>query len=330
MTIITTINEVKQYVEVARSLKFETIKPSITTVERRFIKKHLSDALYTRLCDAYSVADNKVEDMPEVLIPLATLSQSAVSNIATSLLLSRLSISVSESGVGRLETESLKTAFQYQEVNAKESYKSAGYDALEDILAYLEENKTEFSEWASSPSYIDFSKYFIQSSVQFSELYNIQQSRLTFMAVRYIMKRIEDFMVQDITGKNLFKILKTQLKQDSLTEANKILLDDYICPGVALITIGKGVWERALDISDNGVTVSMRGGSENNELRQTAPLNKQQKMADQLITDGSEYLSRLGTFLSENLDDYPDYEAPTVESIYYKINNKIENGVFGV
>ena len=150
------------------------------------------------------------------------------------------------------------------------------------------------------------------------------------MAIRYIMKRIEDFMVQDITGKELFKTLKTQLRSGSLSDANKLLLDDYICPGVALITIGKGVWERALDISDNGVTVAMRGSSENNELRQTAPMNKQQKMADQLITDGSEYLSRLGTFLSENPDDYPDYEAPSVGSMAYKIINKRENGVFGV
>lgn len=330
MTIITTIDEVKQYVEVAKTLNFLTIKPSLTTVQGRILKKHLGEPLYKRLCDAYAAADNKVSGMEANLIELTTLCQSAVTNIATSILLSRLSINVSESGVGRLETATLKTAFQYQEVNAKESYKSAGFDALEDAISYLEANKSEFPEWVNSPAYIDYTRFFIRSADQFSEQYNIQQSRLSFMAVRYIMKRVEDFQIRAVTGVQLFNKLKYELKIDSLTEQNKMILNDYIIPATALLTIATGVWERAVDISEHGVTVALRGGSENNELRQPASFSRQQKLADQLTAAGNDYLSKLGTELFENADLYPDFATPAGESKRFQIKNRPDNGIFGV
>lgn len=330
MTIIATIDELRKYVEVVTSLKMDTVGPSLKSAAGRHLKNCLGPELFNRLMNAYQDSEMKVNQMPEELRELAELSQAAVANIGMSLLIPRLSISISESGISRLENNNQKTAYQYQEVNAKESYLRSGFDALEDIFVYLEDHKERFPEWVSSNSYLDFKKYFIQSASEFSNAYNIQQSRLTFMAVRYIMKRIEDFQVKDVTGKKLFDAIKSQARSGTLTPKNKELLDDFICPGVALITIAKGVWERALDISDNGVTVAMRGSYSNNEVRQAAELNKQQKMADQLLADGNLYLSRLGVFLAENKSDYPDYEPPVTESLLFNIKNNKDNGIYSV
>jgi len=329
MNIITTIDELKEYVEVANSLKFDTIKPSIA-LTKKSIKSCVGDELYIKLIDAYSDSDFKVKAMPVPLKALAMLVQGATANISMSLLVSRISVSVSDSGIIRNDNESQKTAYQYQEVNLRESYLRAGNGYLDDILIYLENNKSNFPEWVSSPSFLDYNKYFIRSSEQFSSCYNINESRLAFMSVRYIMKRIEDFQVKDIVGSKLFKVLKEQLKSDTVTIVNKILLDDFIRPGVALITISKGVWERALDISENGVSVSVMGSSGNNQLRQEAAVAKQQKMADQLLADGNEYLSRMGVFLDKNIVDYPDFEIPKIESHLFTIKNKIDNGIYSV
>lgn len=330
MTIIATIDELKKYVEVATSLKFETVEPSLKSAARRHLKDCLGAELFSKLILAYQAASMKIEDMPVDLKELAQLSQAAVANVAIYLLIPRLSITISESGVSRVENNNEKTAFQYQEVNAKESYLRAGFDAMEDILIYLEGNKTEFPEWVSSSSYLDFKKYFIQSAAEFSSSYNIQQSRLAFLAVRYIMKRIEDFQVKDVIGKKLFGVIKTELNSGTVTSLHQVLLDDYICPGIALITIAKGVWERALDVSENGVSVAIKGNTNNNELRNTAELSKQQKMADQLLADGNQYLSRLGVFLEENKLEYPDYEPPVTESLLFTIKNNRDNGIYSV
>ncbi|MBB2149173.1 DUF6712 family protein [Pedobacter gandavensis] len=330
MTIITTIDELKKYVEVSKSLKIETVGPSLKSAGRRHLKDCLGPELFLRLIKAYQDAGLKVSDMSDELKELAELCQAAAANIGMSLLIPRVSISISESGISRLENDNQKTAYQYQEVNAKESYLRSGYDALEDIFIYLEEHKELYPDWVASSAYLDFKKYFIQSAAEFSSLYNIQQSRLSFLAVRYIMKRIEDFQVKDIISKKLFDTIKSQVKSGTITPQNRILLDDFICPGVALITIAKGVWERALDISEYGVTISMRGSSGNNELRQAAELKNQQKMADQLLADGNLYLSQLGVFLEENKSDYPDYEPPKVESLLFTIKNKKDNGIYSV
>nr|WP_199079070.1 DUF6712 family protein [Pedobacter sp. ASV19] len=329
MAILTTIEELKNYVEVAKSLRFDTVKPSLNTAETRHLKKILGEDLFLRLSAAYKNASNKVDDMPEELKELAVLSQKACANIGLSLLISRISANVSESGITRFENPAQKSAYQYQETNLRESYLREGFDTLDDILGYLESHKSDFPEWVASTAYLDYTKYFIRSSEEFSSYYNIQQSRLAFLAVRYIMKRIEDFAVKDVIGSKLFDVVKSQIKSGAVTPQNQKLLDDYICPAIALITVAKGVWERALDISEYGVTVSVRGNTNNNDLRETASLSKQQKMADQLLADGNDYLSRLGVFLDKNIDDYPDFEQPVAENQLFTIINKKDNGIYG-
>jgi hypothetical protein len=330
MSIISTTEELKQYVEVAAALKMPTVEPSLRIAERRNLRSCLGEQLFNRLLLSYKDAGSKVDSMPAVLQELTKLSQAVVANIAMALLIPRLSVTISDTGISRTESDSKKSAFQYQEVNLRESYLRAGYDGLDDVLNYLEANKDEFPEWVSSPSYLDYKKYFIQSAEQFSASFNIQHSRLAFLSIRYIMKRVEDFQVQDITGKKLFAVLKNEVKSGSVSDANQVLLDGFIKPGVALITIAKGVWERALDISENGVTVSIKGSTDNNELRQSAEINKQQKMADQLLADGNEYLSRLGQFLNDNITDYPDFQRPEVDTHLFKIKNNPNNGIFSV
>ncbi len=327
---ITTIDELKQYVEVSSGLKMPTVEPSLRIAERRNLRSCLGEQLFNQLLASYKDSGFKVAAMPAALQELARLSQFVVANIGMSLLIPRLSVSVSDTGLARIENEGKKTAFQYQEVNLRESYLRAGFDGLDDVLNHRESNKESFPEWVSSPSYLDYKKYFIQSAEQFSASFNIQHSRLAFLSIRYIMKRVEDFQVQDITGKKLFSVLKSELKSGTISEKHQVLLDDYIRPGVALITIAKGVWERALDISESGVTVSIKGSTDNNELRQSAELNKQQKMADQLLADGNEYLSRLGQFLNDNITDYPDFQLPVVDTHLFKIKNNPDNGIFSV
>lgn len=330
MGIITSLEELKQSVEITSGLKLPTIQPSIDRAESKNLKACLGNPLYDSLQAAYTAAGNQVNAMEGDLKDLAILSQRAVSNIAMSLLITRISVQVGDSGILRNETEKQKTAFQYQEVNLREDYLNTGFDALDDILEFLEAKQSAFPEWLESPAHTDYTKYFIQSANQFSECYNIRQSRLAFYAVRYIMKRIEDFMVKDILGKKLFNSLKLEIKSKSVSENNQLLLDDYIRPGVALITISKGVWERALDISEHGVTVSVKGSTDNNQLRNEAALEKQQKMADHLMADGNEYFSRLSKHLYDNQDDYPDYEIPVTGSTLFTINNSLDKGIYTV
>lgn len=327
MALIKTIDELVKYVEANSLSDIATIKPSIRTAERRGLVPVLGEAQYLELTEAYN---EDPQDLSPTEQGLLDLSQEAVANLAMALAVSRLAVQFGDSGIRRPVSDTQQTAYQYQEVNLRESFEQAGYDVLEDLLAYLDTNKANFTAWAASDAFADYKSYFIPSGIVFSKYYATKQSRLCYISMRYIMKKVENFTVKDIVGPGLFTALKTAQKANTLSAKYAALLDDYICPGIALLTVATGLLQRAIEVSDKGVTVSLLGITKNSQERNPAPDAKTAAMAQSLITDATEYFNRLSTELAANPDDYPDYVAPAATSALLNIKNKQENGIYGV
>jgi hypothetical protein len=326
MPIIKTIPELTQYVEVGSLNSITSVMPSIRSAERQYLVPVLGEAQYQELVDAYNDPGTISDDEQQLL----DLCQEAVANIAMAFAVTRLAVQLGDSGVRRSESDTQKTAFQYQEVNLRESLANAGFDTLEAILAFLETKKLVFTAWSNSPAYLDYKRYFIPSGVDFNRFYANKQSRLMYINIRFIMKRIEDFNVKDIIGQKLFAFLKAGQLAGNLDEKYQALLDNYICPGIALLTVAKGLFQRAVDLTENGVTVSSLGITKNSQERTAAPSEKMLAMINDLNLDGNEYLKRLGEELTANAANYDQYEAPTMRSSLMNIDNKQENGIYSV
>src|SRR6476619_5210583 len=102
--------------------------------------------------------------------------------------ISRLAVQFSENGVTRNETNNSKSAYQYQEMNLRDSLTIAGFNVLEDLLSFLEHNSDDFELWKNSSAYTTYKAYFIQSGVELNQYYDCRRSRLTYIRVRPIMR----------------------------------------------------------------------------------------------------------------------------------------------
>lgn len=327
MTLIKTNAELKKYVEISAALDDSTTQPSIAAAERRYLAPLLGP-MYAILTAAYATATNDVEAIADDnLKALARVAQEALANLAMMLIIPRLSVNVSDAGIRRNENDAVKTAFQYQEQNLQESYAAAGFDTLEDMLELLYSNPDNaFDDWQDSDAAKKEKKYFISSAIAFDGYYPIFRARQTYISIRYIMQRIENFQVLKLIGQDLFD----DLKANPGTTANKKLLDDYICPAIAMLTIAKGLREKAVTVSEKGVTVSVTAPDRNRPSREPAPAAMIGPMAEQLETDGNEYLSRMGDYLAANTSDYPLYSDVVEPSRLYTVNNTRSNGIYGV
>jgi len=351
--LITTIDEVKLYIESTRSISMETLMPSIVQAERRYLIPNLSQAQYDALALEYQQAIDFANGMPDdteeekaekaqaqatpaIIIDdaptkkLLALAQEVVANIAFMLVIPRLSVNVGDAGIQRSETNSFKTAFMYQETNLQDSYARAGYDAIEDMLMLMEGDIENYVPWATSDAYTEQKRYFISNAATFSDYFQIDRARLTYMCVRYIMQRVENFQLQKVIGRTLFAVLKDGSRNNTLSDAYKALLTDFIYPAIALHTIAKALIERSIVVSDKGVTVSFLVVDHNRPSREPAPDTKTQAMIDQLVADGDEYLSRLGDELASDAVKYPDFTSQVMENRFYSVDNKQENSFYGM
>lgn len=331
MPLITTIDEIKQYIEANYALSIDVIAPSIAVAERRYLIPVLGSVQYNSLVSAYKNANNDISQIAsDPLKNLAPLAQEVVANIAMMLAVPRLSVAISESGIRRNETNDSKTAFQYQEQNLQDSYENSGLDALEEMLEFMESAKDQYPDWTSSDAYTDKKKFIISSGIQFSNYYQIYRSRQTYMCLRYIMHPVENFAIKQVLGTGLFNAIKAGLKNDNLSDAYQNLIENYIGPAIARLTVAKGLLERAVEISEMGVTVQTKAPDHNRPAKEPAPDTKVDKMVAALNADASQYLQNLGIELDANAALYPDYVAPDAPTAYITINNTIDNSFFAM
>lgn len=331
MTLINTTDELKNYVESNNALEITTIMPSLKTAESRFVAPLLGKLQYAALISAYETANQDISQIDdEPLKLLAEIAQKAVSNLGMMLVTDRIAITISESGMRRNETGDSKSAYQYQEINLKESYANAGFDALEDMLILMDEDTEHYADWRASDAFTEQKRYILSSGTIFSKYYEIYRSRITYMAIRSIMHRVENFTIRDIIGLQLLTAIRAGLRSENLIEAYQALIDDYIGPAIAMLTVAKGLVERAVEVNDKGVTVVVTAPDKNRPSREPAPSDKVKLMIDQLNQDAIAYLNALSVQLEANPDLYPDYQSPVADRGNLAIDNNIAKSIFGM
>jgi hypothetical protein len=326
MKIIRNKEDLLIYIEANANLKFEFFAPSVRTAERQYLLPVVGQAVYQKMGEAVA-SDNS--DASQGLKDLLAVAQEAVANIAMALAVSRLAVSFDENGARRNDGTNVKSAFQYQEINLRESYVRAGFNAIDDLLGLLETSDI-YPDWKTSTAFKDYKRYFLQSGVQFNDNFNIRNARYTYLSVRYIMQRIEMFDLKPSMGAALYIKIKEQILAGTITPAYEQLLTDYIRPALALLTMSRAVFEKAVDVSDFGVTINIIQDNSNSQQRQPAPLDKIKEVSNQLREDGSKYLSLMAEEIAANPDNYPDFVAPGAESALINFKNKQENSFIAV
>lgn len=348
MRIISTIEELKNYVSATASFKFDKIAPHINRTMQGYIKKLLGEDLTEEICTAYEsalevlaamaapdrakiVAEGRQYTlMPAKYQQIMPYLQDAVSNISFMNSLSQMQMSMSESGIRLLVNENSKTAFQWQIDDLKYQLASDGYSALNSLLETLDAHKADFSAWETSDAYADQKKYFVENPDLFNNAYYIANSRITYLTLRYIMQRIEQFEVQRLIGPTLFQKLKTNQKT-SYSDREKILMNSFIIPGIVLLTVAKGIVERAIEVTDLGVQpnlytyyVSLK------DARKKYQFSKERdEMIKQLTDDGYEFLQGASDFIASNPEEFGPIEVEE-SATNFRVINKPERGIFGM
>src|SRR4030042_1913038 len=79
-----------------------------------------------------------------------------------------LNVIISAAGFQRIgESDAARGLYKYQETDLKKYFEEAGYNGLDDILKYIEDNLEYFPEWEESSIYISRKSAFIKNAETF-------------------------------------------------------------------------------------------------------------------------------------------------------------------
>lgn len=117
----------------------------------------------------------------------------------------------SEGRLNRLE-DNQKSAFQWQVDNDNDALEKSYYEALDDLIIYLDDN---IDSWKETDQYKKTKSLFIANSTEFDDIFPIGNSRLLFLKLAPGIRLCENNEIVARVGKELFTSLKADPSTDT-------------------------------------------------------------------------------------------------------------------
>lgn len=326
VNLIKTLREIQDHIPVNMTSNEDTVAPYFSNAERLYIQQLIGKAQFDALSEAYKTAEYHLEAIGDEEIRRAIfICQKVISNLGYYLAMPVLAVSVGVSGIQVLSNEQTKQAFQWQVEDLKDSILELGFSAIEELLAFLVESPDKFPEYIASEEFAQQESVLIRTASEFSKYYNIGNSRFVLHSINYLQKRVEDQLITPLISRHLLEALK----EDGLSAEMKDLANNYVKPGLALMTIAKAMVERVIILENGRAQINFKGTYAN--MKETAIPSQQQlrETVDQLTADANNYLQSGKEYISANLKAFPAFVPPPVRR-RFKVNNDKTKGIFGV
>lgn len=309
--------ELRQYVNVSEGLMFDTIKPDIERAEKQILKKFLGAEQYDELALEYSVNVLDLSDMEGRLRELLNYARAAVALLTIGRAADILQVQISDSGIQMVSGADYKQAFAWMKHDAKSYLMQHGYAAIDEMLEFLELNKDDYPLWEASTAYTLNKQFVVNSAADFQLYYNINESRLTYLALQSIMRRVESFNIAPQIGAAFFAEIKAEILSGTLHEDNIVLME-WLKPACALYTMARGYNELPLLLTDSGVVLNYTKAFQGDNSKESQPVdaNRLKNQRDVCANDADTYMKMCLDYLRANASEtkYTTFYASTLKT----------------
>lgn len=292
--LVKTIAEVQQYIRVGNGLDIKTLLPALNEVEMDIMTFYLGVDLIKEL----SIQNNYQSFTPRIeKIINSVLAAHAC--LAVWKAGPEIEVLVNDNGILRQETNNEKSAFGGQVKRFRDLAADRGFKAIDQFLLILERYTQDYPEWLESQYYEQKKGLFIRSSAEFEAAgESINGSSLTFQSLRSILRDIQEQHIKAVLPESFYNQILTQLDEGTLTEDNKFILNNYLAPAIAKLTIEEALTTLPVEVSHSGVNVNqleMAGDARTSKIADIALIEKK---AWGLRGRGQYYLSNMKEYLN--------------------------------
>lgn len=289
--LIKTIAEIKEYIRVTEVANFdESFKPFVEEVEQIYIIKYLGQDQYDELQVYY---DLELDNDP-ALTALLEHTQRALTKFLLKTAAPFIDLEISEGGFTVNDTQTASPASQARvEKLIKVTYMQ-GWDSLEILIKYLEDNVSDFPLWAASDAYILSKSTLIQSAGDFDKYYTIHESRLWFFNAKSIMRDVDQSEVISRISQELYDTLLSEINAGSVSAANEAILPN-LKRAISHFTYAR---DSVINKKEKVYSKSKPIESQDNLVADSTAIKA---MADF-------YMNKVMNTIINNIDDYPDYK----------------------
>lgn len=216
--------ELSQYVRVSVATSFEKMETPLRNAFETYIEPLLGEDMTAKLIEKYK-ATLLETDEDKAWSKLISIAQKANGNLAYYHDFEEINVRSSDSGFQRQETEGVKSLYQYQENNLRDSFRNKGFNGLDRMLEFLEKKIEFFPKFKESGAYTFRKKSIVPDASYANQFYFINSSRIVFLRLLPQMDLAEDKHVRITLGDVLYKHFKEDMFKDDYEGDDKKYFD---------------------------------------------------------------------------------------------------------
>lgn len=293
-------DEFKKYVPVNLNLRFETIAPYIATCEQKYVQSLIGSQLMESLKSYYDADTFAYQSDNSKIGVLFEKVRYALVRLAIWEGFDAILTQVTDTGFSSA-IDKENRLYRYQEENLRKSFKNEGFNALDDVLSYLDSNAPSFPGISSAPYVQDKAETLIKTTESFNECYNISGSRLVFLRMRQYVRDVELLDLKHRIGDAMYKELLTA--DESVARYAAILPN--IRRYVVYESVAEGIGELHKMPTEKGLLFE-EDKADGVELK---PLEHSQMTETRMIfhSKAEKYLASAINYIILHRNDYPNY-----------------------
>jgi len=214
MTLFKTIDELRESISISGGFTLDNLSPYFQDVVDAIIVPHISQTLYDQILARYNEEGlSLTNDQTELL----RRTRSVIARFALVSYLPFGEVIISDDGITTVGKSADRTAAYDQQITRlTETLLTQGHDALERLLTWLDssERLASFPDFANSDEYKRQQRGLIRRAVDFSDIYPIGSSRLTFKAIYPEMLNVEEDKLIPLISRNRYQQIKSGTNLD--------------------------------------------------------------------------------------------------------------------
>lgn len=309
MSLITTTDQIKQYVSIAQSFQIEDFEPYETKAVNTFLKRYVGNLNETILN-----LTSEEEANTKIILEAKAHLESAICNLGMFLYMPYLSVQMDSSGISVVNNDQRSTAQWWQIKDIRRDLLRSGLESVDLLLDILEANLTLFTDYADNYTSVN-NELLVSNAKTFSKYYNINDSRQTYIALQPTIRLVED--------QYLHTMLCTELIEDLKGDTEALAtLKTYLQKAIVAFTVSKVASIGVFSLDSTGLRVNYEtfidGRTE--AVSSGKPSAQIQNLENELITNATNYLQLAKTHIQDNIETFTQCDNPLVNS------NKVGSG----
>jgi hypothetical protein len=296
MPLLTKISEIRTVLpRLFSKLSSNADLPNIGKAQRKYLQPILGKALIDDLQAKYTgdtLTDDEMELILAIQLPLAAYA--ALDDLVF------IHVMITDGGIYTAGTDKLTPAHRWEYLELKNSLQDCAIDGIEQLLAYLYDNKADLALWTASDEYKAIDDFVIKTGTDFAKQYPLYSPLYTYWALKPVMADVEENYLAAKYGRDLLAWIKTQDTIEVTVPGNGMVdVKKLVKKAVAFLTIKHACDQFVPRLDKNGFTIVLKGNVDDSSSDgfTAASLHQIELKKRTCDSDGQKYLAKSASYL---------------------------------